>query len=552
MGLPSPPAQPVKPAIDAMRASDLAYWAQPNFTATNGQCYSWTNGALLTVAGYKCFALPLTGSEIALRLTGTQSGNATALVVFISASGAVLSYDSVGTGANITYNNKEVIVPSGAKTALISGVQGSTLNVQVQTTRQGPPNASVNWIAPASPEQINFYINGSGVATAAGGYKYALYPLDGTEEAVLATGTTNGNAAALAAFFDGQGNFIAGSRQFVGTGANVTYTNQPLNVPSGAASVAICGVMSFALGLRMMKRVKATSVFGDSTAAGLSAVLAGNLPERPLYNQGLGGQTTAQIAARMGATPVTLAAFTLPTSGSVAVTPSIDLLYLYARPNAVSCRVMVLGIPCILACAVTTGAYTLTPLTYPASALNIPAGTVMVVTSGINRLGADPSGIPTLEYLLSGNVVIRAGRNDIGAGGYSQSTLLDYMDGMLAAVTRRGGRALICTVTNGYFDMPISSGLTGAAQSSAANADSNLSQIASLNAAMLAEWPDRALDVIGNHQVLGGTTAQTPLTTTYQVLNTTVMNADGLHESTATGLPRTSALIQTSVQGMGR
>ncbi|MBN9146524.1 MULTISPECIES: hypothetical protein [unclassified Novosphingobium] len=568
-------------------ADSLSAWADSGGAVVNGYFID-SAGAAQASSFYKYLDYTVTGSEIGFRATGTENGNATQLALYLSAGGAVLGREFVGTGTNVAYANQTLTVPSGtAKIRLCSITSGNpALALQVKTMATGIPAALAAaqaasasgqqaasalsvWQTAAVAPTTGYYINNLGVATALSGYQYLDYTLAGGELAFRASGSESGNATQLALYLNASGTVLG--REFVGSGSTVAYVNQVLTLPAGTAKIRLCGITSGGATLSLQIQTMLSNagqrildlaangsgarnitVVGDSTSAQLAPYLAALYPGRTTYAQGLGGQTTQQVAARLGAAQVTLAAFTLPTSGSVAVVPSVDLLSIANRTVAVSCRVMVLGIPCNLVCAASTGAYTLTPTAYPASALTIPAGTPITVISGVSQ-STDPSAAPSLDTMLAGNVVLRTSRNDttLLTSGAGMTSVLGWMGSIAAQVAARGGRLLLCTCINGNYDMPSASGLAGANSASDAVADARLAAIASLNAQMLANWPDKVIDVLGNHILRGGGAARTVNGNTYTVLDQPTMRSDGLHETDATGLPLTAAFVQAYINGRG-
>ena len=554
-------------------------WKTPTYAVEQGAYYKALTGAKVTNATYQTAVIPLTGSELALRASGTTTGSDTALAVYYDGAGAYLSYEFMGSNAgNTVYANQALTPPAAARSVAITGRANASMSFQILTARDlaavetkadkgaVAATALTAWKDSGAAVVAGFYISNTGVATPLNGYSYLDYMIDGAELAFRATGRESGGATALATYIDQNGTALG--REFAGTGSNVDYVDQVLTVPAGTVKIRLCGVTSSPLALRTQKvmtdaaqqildlkaglgTVRPLAVVGDSTAAMIAPVLAALYPGRTTYAQGMGGQTTAQTAARLGAKQVTLGAFTIPTSGSVAVTPSIDLLFLSGRPNAASCRIMVLGVPFNLVCAASTGAYTLTPTVYPASALNVPAGTPLQVISGVSQT-TDPSTAPPLDAILASIVVARASRNDTSlmTSQAGRDAVIADMAAILDQVASRGGRPMLCTGINGNYDLPTGTA-TGAAVADAVISASRLAGIAALNAAMLARWPDRVIDVQANHVARGGSTSRTVNGQTFDVLDQPTLNADGLHESTATGLPRTGALLKSHIDGRG-
>lgn len=561
-------------------ATGLASWTDSGATIVPGAFIS-NFGVATSVGGYQYLDYTITANDIAFRATGTENGTGTQLACYVDQNGELTGTQFTGTGSNVAYTNQVLTIPAGTAKIRVCGISSASLSLSVLkipatagadiTTAkadgargQAAATSLDAWVSSGATVVPGFYINAAGAPVALGGYQYLEYTLDGTESGFEATGITQGGATQLANYINASGNSIG--TQFTGTGSVVYFTDQILTVPTGTVKIRLCGTQSGPLALQVKKVLPNAgaliqsgsgntnvSVFGDSMAQMLAPVLGGLYPDRLTYNMGLGGQVTQQVAARMGAIPVTTSAqITLPTSGSVSVTPSIDLLFIFGRTSAYSCRVLVLGVECNLVCAASTGAYTLQPVVAPASPLVIPAGTnITVITGSVPT--TDPSAAPLLKSLLSGTVIVRTSRNDTGtittAGG--RTTILGYLQAIYTQVEAYKGNLMIMTGTNGTYDMPISSGLPGAAVADAASSDLRLSSIATFNAQINAAFPDCAIDPQANHVMRGGSTNRTPVSTTYAVLNSTVLQSDGLHENSSVGQPQTAAFVKAIMTARG-
>ena len=560
-------------------AASLASWTDSGSSVVTG---SYINNvvAVVVTGGFQYLDYTITANDIAFKATGTENGTATQLACYVDGNGQSLGTQFTGTGSVVAYTGQALTIPVGTVKIRLSGTTGGTLSLSVQKVSataaadivsaaaggvRGNAAAATLDIFQASggSSVTGFYISTAGVPVSNAGYQYLDYTLDGSESAYQASGAIIGGATQFAIYLSTTG-AVLGSFG-AGTGSVVTYTNQALTPPTGTVKIRITSQAAVAITLSVKKPIAnaaaliqaggsntALSVWGDSMGFMLSPVLAALYPSRTTYNQSIGGQTTQQTAARMGAIQVTATGgFTMPaTVTTVAVTPSIDLLF-SNRSSAWSCRVMVLGIECWLVCAATTGAYTLQPVTAPGSAFTIPAGTPIKPISGV-LVGTDPSSAPLLKTMLSGTVVIRCSRNDTAliSGGAGRTTVIGYMQAMVNQVAAAKGNCLLMTGTNGTFDMPISSGLPGASSADAATADSKLSAIATFNALLLSTFPDVAVDPLGNHVMRGGSTNQTPVSTTYAVLDSSTLQSDGLHEN-STGQARTAAQVQANITSRG-
>lgn len=288
-------------------------------------------------------------------------------------------------------------------------------------------------------------------------------------------------------------------------------------------------------------------LYGDSMTApgsGYGATLAALYPSRTTYNAGIGGQRTSGIAARFGVPGLTLAITgnAIPTAGSVSCVPNILLLN---NPGGSTSAVLVSvgGVTCNL--AQTSGAYTLTPLAYPASAVAVPNPAPATVMTGFVDSGSATLATP-LSTHQTGVVIIRAGKNDVTKADYDKAATLASIASMVDAIKSRAKAVLVLGVTNGYADLPVALG--GSAPSDATS-DLWLASVADFNTTLAGIYGARFLDPLANHVALGGATAQTVNGHNYMVLNNTILS-DGTHEN-ATGWARTAALVQAAINSKG-
>ncbi len=302
-----------------------------------------------------------------------------------------------------------------------------------------------------------------------------------------------------------------------------------------------------AVGIEHLARATSDLILmGDSmTAAGSGYALTMKTayPSREVLDAGQPGQRADGIAYRFGTAGLTLAVSGnhIPTSGSVSCTPN----YTSVLPDTgtVSMRVSVGGVVCNLVSA--AGAFTLVPVSYPASPVALASPALCTVLSTYVT-GTDPSGAMSIEQMQSGVVIIRSGRNDIGKSDFSQASVLADIAAMVAAIKPRAKAFFVLGVTNGYGDLPTT---LGGNQGSEASSDTILGQISALNTALAAAWGTQFLDPLANHVALGGATNQTVNGHTYAVLNSSVL-ADGIHEN-STGLANTTALVQAAITAKG-
>lgn len=289
----------------------------------------------------------------------------------------------------------------------------------------------------------------------------------------------------------------------------------------------------------------AIALWGDSQStdgSGYADELAGLFPARTIYREGIGGQKTAMIAARMDAIPVQIKReVVLPPSGSATLAADMLSIDLFRTLSArIAARVTLGSVPCALvfdpAGGGGHGAYTLTPLRPLAAALKVPAGTRLEPISGFVP-GTDAASAPELSTLLEGVVVIRAGRNDLNAP-YPLATGLDLLAAMVRQARRHTSRIVVVGQMLGYADLPRAR--DGAAPDDARGA-MLLGQQSRWNAALAQRWPDYWADVQAYHVAHGGgqhVKLASPAGTAgdFVVLTPTAQTpalVDGIHENAA-------------------
>ncbi len=156
-----------------------------------------------------------------------------------------------------------------------------------------------------------------------------------------------------------------------------------------------------------------------------------------VYNEGIGAQTSTQVAVRMNAYAGTQAqtfasAFTIPTSGSVTVAfpPGDEPCYQAGiQGPAVLLATVVSGVTYEGKCTQAGSSYRFTPTAYPAGAVNVPAGNAWTAV-----LGSE----------MSGWVSIEAGRNNY----QSPSVVLADIAAMVAVARRNTTHWSVMTILN--------------------------------------------------------------------------------------------------------
>lgn len=184
-------------------------------------------------------------------------------------------------------------------------------------------------------------------------------------------------------------------------------------------------------------------------------------------------------------------------------------------------------------------------MVYPSSPIAVASPAPAVAVSDVVA-GSSAASAASVEVMQSGVAIIRAGRNDVGRGDYSQAAVLASVAAMVAAIKPRARAYLVLGVTNGYADLPTS---MGGSQASEVASDTILAQIAALNTALAAAHGGQFLDPLANHVALGGSTNRTVNGHTYAVLNSSVLG-DGIHEN-STGWSNTAALVSAAIAAKG-
>lgn len=271
------------------------------------------------------------------------------------------------------------------------------------------------------------------------------------------------------------------------------------------------------------------SDFGSSYADEVRAAV----PDRTAYDSAEGGERTRGIAISFGVPGLLTLAVTgnaIPTSGDVAVTPSVPFLN-----DGASSVVTVGGRECSVW---RTGSnYRLAPLTYPGAPVAVSNPAPATVLS-LQIAGTSAAAATRLVEVHQATALIRVGRNDVDKVDFSQAQVLADVQAMIDALTPKTKHYLVLGVTNGTVDLPTSMGGSKATEADSATV---LSRIAALNLALAAAHGGAFVDPLANHVALGGSTSRTVNGQTFDVLNSSVLS-DGLHEST-TGRANTAALV---------
>lgn len=357
------------------------------------------------------------------------------------------------------------------------------------------------------------------------------------------TGSTAGNS----------GGYFSGSPLGFTAGSSAPVTNVRLQLGARFKSYAPGGSIgggSGGLGTSDL------CMWGDSMTDaenGYSDELAALYPERTAYNQGIKGQTPAEIAARMGAVPVTLAtAVDIPTSGSVTFAPSALSISLLRRTSgSAAMKVLLAGVECSLSYSQSTDLYTLTPVDYPPTAVTAAIGERLEVLTGITYT-TDASAAVMLKTLLSGVVIIRAGYNGISTA--LLPDLYRVIDAMVAQARRFTDKIVVIGQMLNFANLPVSQ---GGSRSTDESSYAVLNKLVQFNEYQRRTFGDWFFDAHANHVANGGAETVTihpnGVAKSFAVLTATAATpkllADGVHED---GAAQASTAAGTNAHMDGR
>lgn len=533
---------------------------------------SRTTGLEITQTGYQYSGFDLTGHEISIRASAYVNHSGVAMAVYFDASNNFLGMEFPGGTGNEPFEhiNQILTPPSNARRVYISTntafptqlkfeIRSITPDVAFRLKSVEAGTAEIPQIKSslsAWVEQSFTTVDGSYISKSTGAvivnssFIYTKLAVDPTEP-VRVSARVQGTAVALAVYYsnaDGTG-YIG--YEVDGTGTPVDYKNYQLTVPSNARSIGIVSRVGFPISIQKIGlapdlaiRVEALenagpplpaiSLFGDSmiadAATGIAPELSAALPTRTIYKQGIGGQDALQVAARMGAIPITISVTgnIIPSTGSVTCTPNIDLL---RRSGGIAtCKVMVQGVLCALTFDFSlnsgAGGYYLTPIVYPANNMTVVANVPATVLSGWVS-GSSSAACVSLGKLLGGTVIVRVDRNDADPSN-SVEDVISQNQAIVRQIQRFSQKWIWIGTTNGYSDKTVADGGT---RNSADSSYAYLSRIAAFNNTSRELFSENFLDALANHVVLGGGQAYTVLGRTFDVLTNLVLS-DGVHENT--------------------
>jgi len=551
----------------------LSEFVEVPFTAVGpNKARSRVNGLEITQTGYQYAGFDVTGYEIAIRASGYVNHSGVAFAVYFDGNGAFLGMQFPGGAGNEPFEhiNQALTLPAGTRKVYISTNTAFPTQLKFEVRKVIDSAAQRIVAAEESAAQVNgiaaslsgwvdqpiITVTGAYISKSTGlpitnaSFTYARMELAPGDK-LRASTRVQGTAVALAVYYTGADGTGYIGYEVDGTGTPTDYVDYELTIPANARSVAIVGRVGYPISLDKVAVVPnvadrlqalenesssahgAISLFGDSmiadAATGIAPELVAALPGRMIYKQGIGGQDARQVAARMGAIPlsITIQGGLIPLSGSAPCVPSIDLL---RRSGGVAtCKVMVQGVLCALTFDFSlnsgAGGYTVAAIDAPASAVPVAADTPARVLSGWVS-GASSAGAIPLGDLLSGTVIVRVDRNDADPSN-SVEDVLSSNEAMVRQMQRFTAAWLWLGTTNGYADKLVAD---GGERTSPESSYAYLSRVSAFNRADKEVFSANYLDVMGNHVAAGGGQAYTVLGKTFDVL-TSVVLVDGVHEN---------------------
>ena len=293
--------------------------------------------------------------------------------------------------------------------------------------------------------------------------------------------------------------------------------------------------LGFALASQMSKG--SISMFGDSlttASLGYGGQLASLYPNTIVDNQGVGGQTSPNIACRYGvyALTGTLAGNTIPASGGVTVTglsnvgvPSPFYHWNYTL-GSFACSIS--GVKGIMSYNNNVVTFTRSA---PGASVSVASTVGITVLSTVDQSTISCVGVTPLSTSYGRTLLWMAGRNDIYdniTNSQSYWSLTSVMANTAAAVAACGSSKFLI-----MFPAVGESGLTTGEStvgtfSTTTQADSFYSTMFQWRTQLAATYPNNFLDF---HQIFvtaGQYNSWTPVSTTYQIINQTVCS-DGTH-----------------------
>lgn len=279
-------------------------------------------------------------------------------------------------------------------------------------------------------------------------------------------------------------------------------------------------------------------IYGDSLSipggsSGFSQAFAALYPTRATYIQGVSGQQSWDIAARVGmGVTCSVAGGVIPTSGSVTLSGWSGSTTVYgvlgsANAGIYAANARLYGVAGVLSVDA-TNTHTFTPTSYPAATRPVPAACPLQITGQTVYGTTDTSSSLTLDVQNSAIAILWLGRNDFRYAGYSQAATLANIAAAYAQLKNVYGRVLVLGTINGEYDLTAARSPAVGASPSDAESQRRLDANAALRAALAQTYGDNYLGMQEALELAGYAGSWTISGTTYQILNNTLL-PDGVH-----------------------
>lgn len=279
-------------------------------------------------------------------------------------------------------------------------------------------------------------------------------------------------------------------------------------------------------------------IYGDSLSipgggTGFSQAFAALYPSRTTYIQGVSGQQSWDIAARVGrGVTCSVSGGVIPTSGSVTLTGWSGATTVYgvlgsAAAGIYAANARLYGVEGVLSVDA-TNTHTFTPSSYPAAPIPVPTACPLQVTGQTVYGTTDTSSSLTLDEQNSAIAILWLGRNDFRYAGYSQAATLENIAAAYAQLKNVHRRVLVLGTINGEYELTAARSPTVGGSPSDDETQRRLNANAALRVALAQTYGDNYLGMQEALEVMGYANSWTIGATTYQILNNTLL-PDGVH-----------------------
>ncbi len=279
-------------------------------------------------------------------------------------------------------------------------------------------------------------------------------------------------------------------------------------------------------------------IYGDSLSipgggTGFSQAFAALYPSRTTYIQGVSGQQSWDIAARVGrGVTCSVSGGVIPTSGSVTLTGWSGATTVYgvlgsAAAGIYAANARLYGVEGVLSVDA-TNTHTFTPSSYPAAPIPVPTACPLQVTGQTVYGTTDTSSSLTLDEQNSAIAILWLGRNDFRYAGYSQAATLENIAAAYAQLKNVHRHVLVLGTINGEYDLTAARSPTVGGSPSDAETQRRLDANAALRVALAQTYGYNYLGMQEALEVMGYANSWTINGTTYQILNNTLL-PDGVH-----------------------